>query len=180
MNQTPQLTYQKVIANDDWDNNMQRQIDEAFASTEMPAQLDQRFIKRSQDQEESQEDVEMKEIEKSKPEQKEEPASNQEEDIGSDVSLDDDQFDNLIKELESHDPDNLIDEMRAKLTEAQKAKKEKLEKYIKNQGLKEAKKKEKKKKGKEKPIEITPMAPTTPGKVTNRKNSADTPKTSQK
>merc|ERR1711884_842268 len=96
----------------------------------------------------SQEDVEMKEIEKSKPEQKEEPASNQEEDIGSDVSLDDDQFDNLIKELESHDPDNLTDEMRAKLTEAQKAKKEKLERYIKNQNLKEAKKKERKKKEK--------------------------------
>merc|ERR1711923_524463 len=118
--------YQKVIANDDWDNNMQRQIDEAFASNEMPAQLDQRFIKRSQGQEESQEDVEMKEIEKSKPEQKEEPASNQDEDIGSDVSLVDDQFDNLIKELESHDPDDLTDEMRAKLTEAQNAKKEKL------------------------------------------------------
>ena len=157
---------------------MQRKIDEAYASTEMPAQLDQRFIKKSQ--EVSKVDVEMKDIEKSKPGNIDESTSNQEEEMGSDVSLNDDEFNNLIKDLESHDPDDLTDEMKAKLTEAQKAKKEKLEKYIKNQNLKEAKKKERKKKGKEKPIEITPMAPMTPGKVTNRKNSADTPKTSQK
>merc|ERR1711923_694680 len=56
--------YQKVINNDDWDINMQRKIDEAYASTEMPAQLDQRFVK--QPQEVSKIDVEMKDIEKSK------------------------------------------------------------------------------------------------------------------
>merc|ERR1711963_1119584 len=39
--------YQKIINNDDWDINMQRKIDEAFALTERPAQLDQRFIKKS-------------------------------------------------------------------------------------------------------------------------------------
>merc|ERR1711963_183462 len=41
--------YQKVINNDDWDINMQPKIDEAYASTEMPAQLDQRFVKQPQE-----------------------------------------------------------------------------------------------------------------------------------
>ena len=123
----------------------------------------------------------MKDIEKSKPGNIDESTSNQEEEMGSDVSLDDEQFNNLIKDLESQDPDDLSDEMKAKLAEAQKVKKEKIEKYLKNQNRKKKeKKKEKKKKGKEKTVEITAMAPTTPGKVTNRKTSADTPKTSQK
>merc|ERR1711872_395659 len=112
--------YQKVINNDDWDINMQRKIDEAYSSTEMPAQLDQRFIKQSQ--EASKVDVEMKDIEKSKHGNIDESTSNQEEEMGSDVSLDDKQFNNLIKDLESHDPDDLTDEMKSKLTEAQQAK----------------------------------------------------------
>merc|ERR1711923_192528 len=164
------------------DINMQRKIDEAYASTEMPAQLDQRFIKKSE--EASKVDVEMKDIEKSKHESIDESTSNQEEEMGSDVSLNDDEFNNLLEELESHNPDDLTDEMKAKLAEAQKAKKEKIEKYLENQNRKKKeKKKEKKKKGKEKTVEITAMAhtaPSTPGKITNRKTSADTPKTSQK
>ena len=174
--------YQKVINNDDWDINMQRKIDEAYASTEMPAQLDQRFVK--QPQEVSKIDVEMKDIEKSKHGSIDESTSNQEEEMGSDVSLNDDEFNNLLKELETHDPEDLTEEMKAKLAEAQKLKKEKIEKYLKNQDRKKKeKKKEKKKKGKEKTVEITamaPSAPSTPGKITNRKTSADTPKTSQK
>merc|ERR1711963_791904 len=115
--------YQKVINNDDWDINMQRKIDEAYASTEMPAQLDQRFVK--QPQEASKVDVEMKDIEKSKHGSIDESTSNQEEEMGSDVSLNDDEFNNLLKELETHDPEDLTEEMKAKLAEAQKLKKEK-------------------------------------------------------
>merc|ERR1711978_123259 len=167
--------YQKVINNDDWDINMQRKIDEAYASTEMPAQLDQRFVK--QPQEVSKIDVEMKDIEKSKHGSIDESTSNQEEEMGSDVSLNDDEFNNLLKELETHDPEDLTEEMKAKLAEAQKLKKEKIEKYLKNQDRKKKeKKKEKKKKGKEKTVEITamaPSAPSTPGKVTNRNNISE-------
>jgi len=170
--------FQKVIANDNWEKEMQRQIDEAYASNEMPAQMDKRFIKRPQRTDGSSEDNEKKDTEKSKSEQNEESANKKEDDNNSDVSLDEDEYDNLMKELESKEPDELTEEMRAKLTEAQKAKEEKLENYIKKNTNKKAKKKskekekKKKEKEKEKSIEITPM---TPGRITNTKNSADTP-----
>ena len=111
------------------------------------------------------------------------------------MSLDEDQWENLLNDLKSKEPDELTDEMKAQLAEAQKAQKEKLKRYIQKNPSKEEKKKikeqerkekEKERREKEKEKKKTEKekrtkkdeTPGTPGKITNRKNSADTPKTS--
>ena len=108
------------------------------------------------------------------------------------MSLDEDDFEKLLEELKGKEPDEITDEMKEKLAEA-KLKKEKLEKYIqknpskakkKKMHEKERKEKEKEEREKERERKKAEKAKNkddktgTPGRVTNRKSSADTPKTS--
>ena len=97
-----------------------------------------------------------------------------------------------LQDLKGKEPDEITEEMKEKLAEA-KLKKEKLEKYIqknpskakkKKMHEKERKQKEKAEREKERERKKAEKAKNkedktgTPGRVTNRKSSADTPKTS--
>ena len=110
------------------------------------------------------------------------------------MSLDEDQWETLLNELKSKEPDELTDEMKAQLAEAE-LKKEKLKNYIQKNPSKAQKKKLQEKERKEKEREKREKEKEkkksekerrnkkdetsgTPGRVTNRKSSADTPKTS--
>ena len=108
------------------------------------------------------------------------------------MSLDEEEYDNLIKEVEDNKKqDGLTEEMRAQQAEEQRAQIEKFRKFTNKNPSKADKKKrkEKEKKEQEKEKEKKQLEKekqnkkdeksVTPGKVTSRKDSADTPKTSR-
>ena len=172
---TASESFQKAIASDAWEKEMQQKINEAISSKDKPTPIDRRFVKKSlQDNkgDESKKDESKKDESKKgkskrgKPKKK---ASKEDEGNTSDISLDEDEFENIIKDLESKEADELTPEMKIQLAEAQEAKKVKLENYITKQ------KKIKKKNQSEK----QDPAPGTPNKRENRKDSANTPKTSK-
>ena len=183
--------FQKAITNDKWGMDIQQQINEAMASNEMPAQMDSRFIKKAN---KVSTDSPKKDFEKSKNEQDDDSPNKKEIDSG-DISLDDEDFNNLIKEAEDNKKqDEVSEETRAKLAEEQRAQTEKLEKLKKYTNKNPSKADKKKAKDKEKREEAKAQKqlerdrekqdkksekPATPSKVTSRKNSADTPKTSR-
>merc|ERR1712242_531757 len=169
-------TFQKAITNEKWTTEIQQQINEAMASNEMPAQMDRRFIKKSK-KVSATEDSPKKDFEKSKNEQDDDSPNKKEIDSGE-MSLDEEDYNNLIKEVEDNKKqDGLTEEIRAKQAEEQRAQIEKLKKYPNKNPSKADKKKikEKEKKQLEKDKEKQNKKgdkPATPSKVTSRKDCA--------